>query len=377
MSSMTTSLMGEKQKRKEGRYHQVQMALTALRMLILTLASVFALFPVIWIFAAAINPAQSMANQSFIPELVRPVRTSTAGEVIQLNVEEGQYVQRRDVVAVVQGETSRVDVFAPLNGTITDLRIAEGVRVVSSEQLMTLDGDVNNLISNFDTLLNTPRKPYTLWVRNSIIVSSTTSILAVLITSMAAYAFSRFRFRFRQGLLVTILLVQVFPNLLAMVALYLILQQLGRHIPFLGLDTLGGLILVYLGGQMGINIWLMKGFFDSVPRDIDESAMVDGATYWQVYWLLIFPLVRPILIVVGILTFVGTFNEFVLARVLLQNADNWTLMVGLYSFIGDNFAQNWGVFAAGALIGALPTLTIYLLLQDQIVGGLTQGAVKG
>jgi ABC-type maltose transport system permease subunit len=121
----------------------------------------------------------------------------------------------------------------------------------------------------------------------------------------------------------------------------------------------------------------MKGFFDSIPRELDESAMVDGATQWQTYWQIIFPLVRPILIVVGILSFVGTFNEVVLARVLLSRTESWTLMVGLFSFVADNFGQNWGIFAAGACIGAIPTLLTYLIFQNQIVGGLTQGAVKG
>jgi ABC-type maltose transport system permease subunit len=144
-----------------------------------------------------------------------------------------------------------------------------------------------------------------------------------------------------------------------------------------GLDSLGGLILVYLGAALGINTWLMKGFYDSVPREIDESAQVDGATHWQTFRMLIFPLVRPILAVVAVLAFVGTFNEFILARVLLRSKENWTLMVGLYLFVSDNFARDWGVFAAGALIGAAPIVIVYLLLQDQIVGGLTTGAVKG
>jgi ABC-type maltose transport system permease subunit len=121
----------------------------------------------------------------------------------------------------------------------------------------------------------------------------------------------------------------------------------------------------------------MKGFFDSVPREIDESAQVDGAGHWQTFWSLIFPLVRPILAVVAILSFVGTFNEFVLARVMLRDKNNWTLMVGLYNYVSDNFARDWGKFAAGALVGATPIVILYLLLQDQIVGGLTQGAVKG
>jgi ABC-type maltose transport system permease subunit len=165
--------------------------------------------------------------------------------------------------------------------------------------------------------------------------------------------------------------------MLTLVALFLLLRQIGEYYPSMGLNTHGGLILVYLGSQMGINIWLMKGFFDSIPREIDESAAVDGASHWQTFWRLIFPLVRPILAVVGILAFVGTFNEFLLARVLLRSTEQFTLMVGLYLFITQNFAQQWGVFAAGALIGAAPIALLYILLQDQIVGGLTQGAVKG
>lgn len=230
---------------------------------------------------------------------------------------------------------------------------------------------------NFEELLNDPLHPFLLWIWNSVKIATITSALTVLITAFAAYAFSRFRFRGRRGLLVTILMIQVFPNMLAMVALFLLLRQLGEYFPSLGLNSHGGLILVYLGMQMGVNIWLMKGFFDSVPRDIDESALVDGATHWQTFWYLIFPLVRPILAVVAVLVFVGVFNEFILANVLLTSTEQFTLMKGLYLFVADNFSQYWGVFAAGAIIGAAPIVAIYVLLQDQIVGGLTQGAVKG
>jgi arabinogalactan oligomer/maltooligosaccharide transport system permease protein len=128
---------------------------------------------------------------------------------------------------------------------------------------------------------------------------------------------------------------------------------------------------------MGVNIWLMKGFLDTVPRDIDESAMVDVASHWQIFTRLILPLLRPILIVIGILNYIGTYGEFILARVLLKSNEQYTLMVGLERFAGAQFDQRWGIFAAGALIGALPIMIIYLALQDQIVGGLTQGAVKG
>jgi ABC-type maltose transport system permease subunit len=153
-------------------------------------------------------------------------------------------------------------------------------------------------------------------------------------------------------------------------------QQAGKIVPWLGLETHAGLILVYLGGSMGINIWLIKGFLDTIPRAIDEAAMVDGATNWQIFTQLLLPLLRPILVVVGILAFIGTYGEFVLARILLSRAENYTLMVGLALFTDNQFAQNWGQFSAGALIGALPIMIVYLLLQDQIAGGLTSGAVK-
>ena len=235
----------------------------------------------------------------------------------------------------------------------------------------------NASTANFEELLNDPIHPFFLWMWNSVKVAGITAILAVFVTALTAYSFSRFRFRGRQSLLLTILLIQVFPNMLTIVALFLFLRQIGEYIPSFGLNSHGGLILVYLGAQMGINIWLMKGFFDSIPRDIDESAMVDGASHWQTFWRLIFPLVRPIIAVVGILAFVGTFNEFIIANVILRSTEQFTLMVGLYLFVTQTFAQSWGVFAAGAIIGAVPIALIYILLQDQIVGGLTVGAVKG
>lgn len=235
----------------------------------------------------------------------------------------------------------------------------------------------NASLANFDELLNDPLHPFFLWLWNSIKVASITSVLAVFVTALTAYSFSRFRFRGRRSLLVTILLIQVFPNMLTIVAVFLLLRQIGSYIPSFGLNSHGGLILIYLGTQMGINIWLMKGYFDSIPRDIDESALVDGASHWQAFWSLIFPLVRPILAVVGILAFVACFNEFILANVLLKSTDQFTLMVGLYLYVTQNFAQSWGIFAAGAIIGAVPIATVYVLLQDQIIGGLIQGAVKG
>ncbi len=232
-------------------------------------------------------------------------------------------------------------------------------------------------LDNYRTLLTSGEFPFWTWFGNSIKVASITSVLSLTITTIAAYAFSRFRFRGRQGMLKVILLIQVFPGLLALVAIFLMISQLGDVIPFLALDTHASLILVYLGGAMGINIWLLKGYLDTIPREIDESATVEGASDWQIFTQLILPLVRPILIVIAIINYIGTYGEFVVARVLLRSNETYTLMVGLQIFAGAQFNQRWGVFAAGALLGALPIIIIYLALQDRIVGGLTQGAVKG
>jgi ABC-type maltose transport system permease subunit len=215
------------------------------------------------------------------------------------------------------------------------------------------------------------------WIFNSVKIASISTILSIGITTMAAYAFSRMRFKGRVAMLKAILLIQVFPNLLALVAIYVLIFQFGELIPAIGLNTHAGLIMVYLGGSMGMNIWLMKGYLDTIPRDIDESGMVDGASHFQIFWNLILPLLRPILVVIGILSFIGTYGDFILARILLTDVNKYTLMVGLQIFTAGQFDQKWGVFAAGALLGALPIMTIYLILQDQIVGGLTVGAVKG
>ena len=236
----------------------------------------------------------------------------------------------------------------------------------------------NNLgLDNYRFLFESPEFPLTTWLFNSLKISTITTVFSVSITTLAAYAFSRFRFSGRENMLKAILLIQVFPGLLAMIAVFTLITQFGNIVPALGLDTHAGLILVYLGGAMGVNIWLMKGFFDTIPRAIDESAMVDGATHWQIFTQLLLPLMRPILVVVAILSFIGTYGDFILARILLKSTEQYPLMVGLFIYTSGQFSQNWGPFAAGALIGALPIMIIYLLLQDQIVGGLTQGAVKG
>lgn len=230
---------------------------------------------------------------------------------------------------------------------------------------------------NFTTLFDNPDQPYLRWYVNTMLLATVVAFFTVLIAAGAAYAFSRFRFRGRKVGMIFLLLVQMFPQFLAIVAIYLIMAQVSDVFSAFGLDTLTGLGLVYLGGAMGVNAWLIKGFFDTIPFEIDESAKVDGATHGQVFWGIILPLAAPVLAVVGLLSFIFTINEFIIASSLLQSPQNKTLAVGLQGFISQQYSENWGPFAAGALLAAIPVVILFIFLQKFIVGGLTQGSVKG
>lgn len=232
-------------------------------------------------------------------------------------------------------------------------------------------------LDNYEELWNNQYYPFKRWLFNSLYIAAISTVLIVLSTAFSAYAISRFRFVGREKLVRAILIINVFPGVVSMIALFSMLQQTGRHVALIGLDSHVSLILVYVSGAMGINVLLMKGFFDSVPREIDESAMVDGASHWLVFWRIIIPLVKPILVTVGVLAFMGIYGDFVLPRVILSSADKLTIMVGLYLFQSADYAQNWGVFTAGAIVAALPVIVIYLLLQDYIISGLTSGSIKG
>jgi arabinogalactan oligomer / maltooligosaccharide transport system permease protein len=238
-------------------------------------------------------------------------------------------------------------------------------------------------LDNFRTILSThqpdPTKPtahFGWWYLNSIIIPGVSAFFSVLMGAMAAYAFARFRFKGRRVGMLTLLLIQMFPAFLSLVAIYLILQSIGDVFPFAGLTRVG-LILVYLGGALGVNTWLMKGFFDTIPTELDESARVDGATATQIFWGVILPLAVPVLAVITLISYVFTLNEFVIASFVLQKAESQTLIVGLHQFIADKYAKNWGPFAAGVLLTAIAPTALFFALQRYIVEGLTGGAVKG
>ncbi|CAH0137275.1 Maltose transport system permease protein MalG [Microbacterium sp. Bi98] len=245
----------------------------------------------------------------------------------------------------------------------------------------TLTGS-NQLFSafGFDSyvrILSDPQNPYGLWFLNTLVIAVVTGAVTVFIGALAAYAFSRMRFAGRRIGLVTIVVVQMFPQLLAVVAIFLLMSTLGDWFPAIGLNTHTGLILVYLGGALGVNTYLMYGFFNTLPMELDEAARIDGAGHARIFFTMILPLVAPILAVVALLSFIGTVNEYVIASVMLVDVEQQTLVVGLTKLVANPRYADWSAFSAGAVMAAIPVMILFLFLQRYIVGGLTAGATKG
>jgi len=230
-------------------------------------------------------------------------------------------------------------------------------------------------IENFQNLFS--KTDFAHWFFNSILIAGLATVISLAMATFAAYAFSRFRFTGRRPGLLSLLIVQMFPAFLAIVVLYLMFTKITGLYPIIGFNTPWSLILIYLGGALGVNTWLIKGFFDTVPKELDESAKVDGASHWTTFRRIILPLVTPILVVVGLLGFIGAINEFLIASVFLTQSDTKTLAVGLYGLVAGERNANFGMFAAGTLLTAIPTVVFFYAAQKYIVGGLTSGAVKG
>lgn len=218
--------------------------------------------------------------------------------------------------------------------------------------------------------------PILTWLWNSIKVAGLTSTLMLLLSTTSAYALSRFDFRGKSTSLLSLMIIQMFPNVMSMVAFYLMLNFLGETLPFLGTDTHGGLILVYLGGTP-FNIWLIKGYFDGLPRSIEEAAILDGCNPFQAFFKIIIPLSAPILAVVGLLTFINTFSDFILPSILLKSQDKFTFAVGIQIFISEAFSGRWGQFASACILGAVPISALFYSIHQYIVSGLASGGSKG
>ena len=220
-----------------------------------------------------------------------------------------------------------------------------------------------------------PPFPVLLWLWNSVKVATMSALLIVAISTTAAYAFARMRFARKTLILNSMLVLQMFPVAVALVAIYAIFEGIGAQVPALGIETHAGLIVAYLGG-VAMHIWTIKGYFETIPVEIEENAKVDGATHWQAFRRVLLPMAVPILMVVFVLAFIGTIIEYPVASVLLREEPNLTLAVGSKFYLYEQ-KYLWGDFAAAAVLSGLPITLVFLLAQRWIVSGLTAGGVKG
>lgn len=220
-----------------------------------------------------------------------------------------------------------------------------------------------------------PPFPVLLWLWNSIKVAVVSSVLILMLATTSAYAFARMRFKGKEPLLKGMLIFQMFPAVLSLVALYALFDRLGEFVGWLGINTHGALIVASLGA-VALHIWTIKGYFESIDGSLEEAAMVDGASTWQAFRYILLPLSIPILMVVFILAFVMSIMEYPMASVLLVDEHKLTLAVGAQQYLADH-NQRWGNFAAAAVLSGLPITVAFLICQRWIIGGLTAGGVKG
>lgn len=226
-----------------------------------------------------------------------------------------------------------------------------------------------------DGQLVKPPFPVLQWIWNSLKVAFVSATVSLLLSITSAYAFARLRFRGRDAMLSSLLLLQMFPSVLALVAIYALFDRIGTYVPWLGLNSHWSLALAYTGG-VAQHIWLIKGYYDSVPRELEEAAVVDGATPLQAFAHVLLPMALPILVVVFVLAFLGGMIEYPVASVLMHEEDKLTLAIGSRLFL-FNQRYLWGDFAAAAILAGMPLTLLFLLTQRWLVSGLTSGAVKG
>jgi arabinogalactan oligomer/maltooligosaccharide transport system permease protein len=223
--------------------------------------------------------------------------------------------------------------------------------------------------ANFRSLFND--QPFARWLLNSVVIAAATTFLGVFLASTAAYAFSRFRFPGRRAGLMSFLVSQMFPGVLMMIPLYIIIVQ------WLGLgSSYIGLVLVYTVTAIPFCVWMMKGYFDTIPRELEESALIDGASQATIFFRIVLPLAKPAVAVTALFSFMTAWNEFIQAATFMNKEEMYTAPVGLRFFVGG-YSQQWGYFAAGSIIAAIPIMVLFLFLQKYLVSGLTAGAVKG
>jgi arabinogalactan oligomer/maltooligosaccharide transport system permease protein len=211
--------------------------------------------------------------------------------------------------------------------------------------------------------------PYLTWFKNTFIIAASTSLSSMVVASLSAYVFSRFHFAIKKKMMMTMLILQIFPSFVGMVAIYVILHRIG------GLNTLWGLVLVYLAGHIPYSTWMVKSYLDTIPRSLDEAARIDGANHFRIYRSIIMPISKPILIFLGITTFTAPWMDFIFPKMVLRSTDKQTLALGLFNFVTEK-KNEFTNFAAGSLLIAIPFVLFFLFAQKTMVTSLGGSAVK-
>jgi arabinogalactan oligomer/maltooligosaccharide transport system permease protein len=224
-------------------------------------------------------------------------------------------------------------------------------------------------MSNFVSVMTD--QPFGRWVLNSTAIALFTTVTGVFLACTAAYAFSRFKFPGRRVGMMAFLVSQMFPGTLMLIPLYIIMVSV------LGLgNSRLGLVIVYATTSIPFSVWMLKGYFDTIPRELEEAAIIEGASAGMIFWRIVLPLAKPAVAITALFSFMTAWNEFILAATFMDKEEMYTAPVGLRFFVGG-FSQQWGYFAAGSIIVSIPVVVLFLYLQKYLVSGLTAGSVKG
>lgn len=309
-------------------------------------------YPIIWIIGSSFNSTDSLGSATAIPQkVVYEITLEHSNGSIENIKETKKYTGKRDQEEFLK--------------TIQSKYMKDGTIV--KEEHIKKEFDIS--LRQYGRLFNDTQ--YLQWYKNTFKIAVINMILSVILTVSAAYVFSRFNFKGKKLGLITILILQVFPSFMGMVAIYTLLSQLKL------LNTHLGLILVYAGGQIPYNTWLVKGYFDTIPHSLDEAARIDGASHMRTFFTVIMPLARPILVFAALTNFMGPWMDFIFPRLVIRSKEKFTLAIGLFDMISGRQNNQFTMFAAGAVLVAIPITILFMILQKYLTEGLSAGAVKG
>lgn len=327
---------------------------------VFVIIALFVIYPLIYVVSAAFSQGNSIADLSIVPftfETDRIVAETEDGLVIETDEQIDSQILDSDEALAENVENSKRSISPEFSYTreITDVKTGETI----IQKAFTLE--------HFKYLFT--QTNYGRWFLNTFIIALGTCILTVIISSLTAYTLSRFKFTFKKPFMLSLLVLQIFPSFVGMIAIYVILMRIG------GLDTLWGLILVYTAGNVPYNTWMVKNYMDTISKNLDEAARIDGAGNFRTFWQIIMPVARPIIVFLAITSFTGPWMDFIFPKMVLRSAEKQTLAIGLFTFVSDK-NNNFTTFAAGSLIIAIPFVIFFMITQKTLITSFGSAAVK-